>query len=217
MSDGFEQAFTIALDDLNNDRLEAPEEYLNMVPRARHDEFVAQLTAAMAERGPVEGVDELTAEAHQRALDALTQVRRNSGPCGILPGALIALRRARGIDRDAVLDHLAGEFSIGTSGRPALRRYYHRLETGALLGSKVSHRLLRSIATVLGARGDDFVAAAQPTGKQPRPIAVPAMGRGAGGSRGPRTVFDRSGADREVAPDPNIELVERLFCGGADA
>lgn len=217
MSGGFEQAFTIALDDLNNDRLAAPEDYLGMVPRARHDEFVERLTAAMAERGPIEGVDELSSEAQRRALAALAQVCGSSGPCGILPGALSALRRARGIERDDVLDHVAVEFSIGASARPALRRYYHRLETGALLGTKVSHRLLRSIATALGASGDDFIAAVQPTGEQPRLIGVPAMGRGSRGSRAPRNGADRSDAPTNAGPDPNVELVERLFCGGADA
>jgi hypothetical protein len=217
MSDGFEQAFTIALDDLNNDRLAAPEEYLGMVPRARHSEFVGRLTAAMAERGPIEGIDELSSEARRRALAALAEVRGSGGACGILPGALLALRRARGIDRDDVLDHVAREFSIGASGRPALRRYYHRLETGALLGSKVSRRLLDSIAAAVGASGSDFVAAVQPTGEQRRVGIGPAMGRGAGGFPKPAGFSDRPAGVRHVSPDPNVELVERLFCGGADA
>jgi hypothetical protein len=217
MSDGFEQAFTIALDDLNNDRLAPPEDYLTMVPRARHDEFVERLTAAMAERGPIEGVDELSCEAHRRALAALAQVRGSGGPSGILPGALITLRRARGIDRDDVLDHLASEFSIGPNGRPTLRRYYHRLETGGLLGTKVSHRLLRSIATRLGASGDDFIAAIQPIGEQSPLIAAPSMGRGAGSPRKLGNIVNRSDPAADPRPDPDVELVERLFCGGADA
>jgi hypothetical protein len=217
MSDGFEQAFTIALDDLNNDRLAAPEEYLTMVPRARHDEFVHRLTAAMAQRGPIEGVDELSSEAHRRALAALAQVHGHGGSCGILPGALIALRRARGIERNDVLAHVASEFAIGPSGEPTLRRYYHRLETGGLLGAKVSHRLLRSIATRLGASAEDFIAAVQPTGVSPTPIAVQAMGRGSGTRGRPRSVNDRAAAAARARSDPDVELVERLFCGGADA
>jgi hypothetical protein len=216
MSDGFEQAFTIALDDLNNERLAAAADYLGMVPRARHEEFVERLTAAMAERGPIEGVDELSREARRRALVALAQVSSSSGPCGILPGVLITLRRARGIDRDDVLDHVAREFSIGASGRPALRRHYHRLETGALLGSKVSHRLLHSIATRLGASGDDFVAAVQPSDAEAQLIVGPTMGRGSGSPLKPRTAVDRSDGGAAAWPDPEIELVERLFCGGAD-
>jgi hypothetical protein len=215
MSDGFEQAFTIALDDLNNDRLLAPEQYLKLVPQARHDEFTDRLMAAMAERGPIDGIDELSAEAHRHALAAVARARGSAGPCGILPGALIALRQARGIDRDELLDDVAADLEIGGGGRPTLRRLYHRLESGSLLGSKVSHRLLRSVAARLGASGDDFIAAVQPTGTPTRPVPAPAMGRAAGSRRGPGA---RQGNDaRYVAPDPDAELVERLFCGGPDA
>ncbi len=215
MSNAFEQAFTIALDDLNNDRLGDPKDYLAMVPRARHEEFIGMLTAAMGERGPIAGADELSAEGHRRALAAVALVQGSSGPCGVLPGALITLRRARGIERDAVLDHVAAEFEIGPNGRPALRRFYHRLETGTLLGSKVSHRLLRSVAARIGANGDDFIAAIQPTGERARLVGARAMGRSAGRGRvpgrGPVSEI------RETGPDPDVELVERLFCGGPDA
>jgi hypothetical protein len=215
MSDAFEQAFTIALDDLNNHRLGDPEDYLAMVPRARHDEFIGLLTAAMGERGPIARADELCAEGHRRALAAVAEVQGSSGPCGVLPGALITLRRARGIERDAVLDHVAKEFAIGQSGQPALRRFYHRLETGTLLGSKVSHRLLRSIAARVGASGDDFIAAIQPIGERARLVGAPAMGRSAGRGRVPAR--GPASEAREVGPDPDVELVERLFCGGPDA
>jgi len=215
MSDAFEQAFTIALDDLNHDRLLAPEEYLKLVPQARHEEFADRLLVAMAERGPIEGIDELSAEAHRHALAVVARVRGSAGPCGILPGALIALRQARGIDRNDLLDDVAADLAIGASGRPTLRRLYHRLESGSLLGSKVSHRLLHSIAARLGASGDDFIAAVQPTGAPTRPVTAPAMGRPGLSRRGPAP---RHGNDaRYVAPDPDAELVERLFCGGHDA
>ncbi len=215
MSDTFEQAFTIALDDLNNDRLGDPKEYLAMVPRARHGEFIDLLTAAMGERGPIAGADELSVEGLRRAQAAVATVQASSGPCGVLPGALITLRRARGVDRDEVLDHVAKEFGIGEGGRPALRRFYHRLETGTLLGSKVSHRLLRSVAARLGASEEDFIAAVQPTGGPARPVGAPAIGRSAGGGR----LHDAGQVSdaRLIGPDPDVELVERLFCGGPDA
>jgi hypothetical protein len=215
MSDGFEQAFTIALDDLNNDQLGAPEDYLTMVPRARHNEFVDRLTAAIGERGPVSGDDLLATQGYRRALAAVAQVRASSGSSGVLPGALVALRRARGIDRDDVLDHVAAEFGISQTARPALRRFYHRLETGGLLGSNVSHRLLRTIAACLGADGDDFIASIQPIGRPRRLTGTPAIGRPAGGGR--PVAGARAGPVRPVPPDLDIELVERLFCGGPDA
>jgi hypothetical protein len=212
---GFEQAFARALDDLAHDRLADPDEYLTMVPADRRDEFVDRLTAAMADRAPSTAVS--PEEAHERALAAVAAARSAGGPSGILPEALIALRRARGVERDDVLDHLATELEIGPGGRPALRRYYHQLETGTLLGSRVSHRVLGSLARRLGARLEDFVAAIQPTG---RAHGVPsgALARGAGDVRTGGSA-DRAGraAPGQAVPDPDAERVAQLFCGGPDA
>jgi hypothetical protein len=216
MSAGFEQAFARALDDLRHDRLADPEDYLTMVPRARHDEFVDRLTTAMARR-PATAVS--SEEAHQRALAAVATARRAGGPAGILPGALVALRHARGIERDEVLDHLAAEFALGAGARPALRRLYHQLESGTLLGSNVSHRLLASLARRFGARVEDFVAAVQPTGGARGP-AAPAMARGAGAARpggGGAGGAGDTAARAAAAPDAGVERVERLFRGGPDA
>jgi hypothetical protein len=209
MSAGFEQAFARALDDLHHDRLADPEDYLSMVPRARHDEFVDQLTAAMAERPPAAAASDA---AHGRALAAVAAARRAGGPAGILPGALVALRHARGIERDEVLDHLAAEFELGAAARPTLRRLYHQLESGMLLGSSVSHRLLASLARRFGARVEDFVAAVQPTGPARGP-AAPAMARGAGSQRG----GEAPGGAARAAAVPDAERAERLFLGGPDA
>jgi hypothetical protein len=217
---GFEQAFAQALDDLRHDRLAAPESYLSMVPRARHDEFVERLTAAMADAPPTGAV--AVGDAHARALAAVAAARQSGGPAGILPGALVALRRARGIERDDVLDHLAAEFELGESARPTLRRLYHGLESGTLLGSNVSHRLLASLARRFGARVEDFVAAVTPTGGAAGGPMAPMMARGAGaadGADGPRR---SAGAPRPTAaaravPDPGAELAQRLFTGGPDA
>jgi hypothetical protein len=213
MSTGFEQAFARALDDLAHDRLADPDEYLTMVPAARRDEFVDRLTAVMAQRPPSTAVP--AQEAHERALTAVSAARGASGPSGILPEALIALRRARGVERDDVLDHLAAELEIGPGGRPALRRYYHQLETGTLLGSRVSHRVLGSLARRLGARLEDFVAAIQPTGPA-RGALGGAFARGTGDARPGGGAAGRP-TSREVAPDADAERVAQLFCGGPDA
>jgi hypothetical protein len=215
MSTGFEQAFARALDDLHHDRLADPEAYLSMVPRARQDEFVDRLTAAMADRPPT---TVSSAEAHRRALAAVAGARSASGPAGILPGTLVALRHARGIERDEVLDHLAAEFALGAGARPTLRRLYHQLESGTLLGSSVSHRLLASLARRFGARVEDFVAAVQPTGPARGP-AAPAMARGAGTPRsgGAGGGGDTAARAAAAVPDADAEHARRLFCGGPDA
>ncbi|MEA2222769.1 MAG: hypothetical protein QOH83_1145, partial [Solirubrobacteraceae bacterium] len=121
----------------------------------------------------------------------------------------------RGVERDALLDALAAEYDLGPTGRDALRRYYHELESGALIGPNVAHRLLRSIARHLDCDGEDFVAAARAVRRRPPLRPVPAMGRSArdlGQRRGPAPGTRRTGQH-----DPDVELVERLFTGGPDA
>jgi hypothetical protein len=219
MIDAFDHAFLAAIDDLNAGRLHAdPGHYLRSVPVARHDEFTRRLTALMAARDPATH-EEVTAEARDAALTAMAAVTPGAGTEGILPGALRRLRKARGIERDTLIDALAGEYALGPAGRDALRRSYHRLESGALAGPRIAHRLLRSLARHLDADGEDFIAAARavvggPAGGRP----APAMGRSAGGSEPQRRDPAPVARSRSAGgPDPDVELVERLFTGGPDA
>ena len=218
MSDAFEQAFMAAIDDLNAGRLhDDPGHYLSTVPATRHVEFTRRLSALMAARGPG-AHDAVSGEAYEAALQAVAAVKASAGPAGILPGALRQLRKARGIERETLVDQLAAEYGIGFSGRDALRRFYHQLESGQLVGAKISHRLLRSIAAKLDADGDDFISAARVAVRgaaTPSLHALPAMGRSAGDLGGSPSAAPR---DRTVARrDSDVELVERLFCGGPDA
>jgi hypothetical protein len=222
MIDTFDQAFLAAIDDLNAGRLHGdPEHYLRTVPAARHAEFTRRLTALMTARGPADH-DEITAEAYDAALSAVTAVTSGSESAGLLPDALRRLRKLRGVERDTLIDALAAEYDIGPAGRDALRRHYHELESGTLAGPGNAHRLLRSLARHLDADGEDFIAAARAVARgaaRPRsPLrTTPAMARGAGDReqrRGAKTVA----APRTVSrPDPDVELVERLFTGGPDA
>lgn len=218
MSDTFEQAFMAAIDDLNAGRLhDDPGHYLRTVPAARHEEFTRRLSALMAARGP-SAHDAVSGEAYEAALSAVAAVKASAGSAGILPGALSQLRKARGIERETIVDELAAEYEVGRGGREALRRFYHQLESGQLVGPKISHRLLRSIAAKLDADGEDFISAARAVVRRaalPSLQAVPAMGRSAGEPAGHLSAAQ---PDRTVAPrDPDVEMVERLFCGGPDA
>ena len=227
MSDAFEHAFLAAVDDLNHGRLHNdPDMYLRTVPAARHDEFTHRLSALMAARGPAAD-DEGHTESYAAAMAAVAAVKASGGSAGILPGALRQLRKARGIERDAIIDRLADEYEVGATGRDALRRYYHQLETGSLLGPKLSHRLLRSLARIFEADAEDFIAAVRPMisgavsgGASPRPRLglAPAMGRSANSDE-PAGDARASGAPRgrTVGPDPDVERVEQLFCGGPAA
>jgi len=218
MSDTFEQAFMAAIDDLNAGRLhDDPGHYLSTVPSARHDEFTRRLSALMAARGP-SAHDAVSGDAYEAALQAVAAVKAGAGPAGILPGALRQLRKARGIERETLVDQLAAEYGVGSGGQDALRRLYHQLESGQLVGAKISHRMLRSIAAKLHADGEDFISAARAAVQQttrPSLHAVPAMGRSAGTpGRPPSTAPGHRTVARR---DPDVELVERLFCGGPDA
>jgi hypothetical protein len=217
MSDAFEQAFLAAVDDMNAGQLHAPEHYLRTVPAARHLEFTRRLSALMAARGP-RGT-EPTSEAFEAALGAVAAVRASAGQTGILPGALKQMRKARGIRSRDVVDALAAEYELGPGGREALREYYHQLESGELVGPKIAHRLLRSLAAFFQTEFEDFRAAVRPTGGAnggggARLRLAPAMGRGAGDEPG---AVSSSREERAVGPDPDVELVRRLFTGGPDA
>jgi hypothetical protein len=222
MIDAFDEAFLAAIDDLNAGRLnEHPEHYLRMVPAARHEEFTRRLTALMAARGPARD-DEITSEAYDAALSAVAAATSGAGSAGLLPGALRRLRKARGVERDALIDVLAAEYELGPSGRDALRRRYHELESGALTGPSIAHRLLRSLARHLGADAEDVIAAARatagaPAQRRPPLRPAPAMGRSAGGSERRRGDAPVAGSRRPAPPDPDVELVERLFTAGPDA
>jgi hypothetical protein len=170
----------------------------------------------MIARGPAEHDehDEVGADAYDAALSAVAA----STSAGILPDALRELRKLRGIERDALIDALAAEYDVGPAGRDALRRSYHELESGTLAGPSIAHRLLRSLAGHLDADGEDFIAAARAVVRRgPALRAAPVMGRSAGGAEQRRAPARVAGSRRIGPPDPDVELVERLFTGGPDA
>jgi hypothetical protein len=218
MIDAFDQAFLAAIDDLNAGRLHGdPEHYLRTVPAARHAEFTSRLTALMVARGPARH-DEVTSQAYDAALSAVTTVMAGSESAGLLPDALRRLRKQRGVERDTLIDALAAEYDIGPSGRDALRRRYHALESGSLAGPSLAHRLLRSLARHLDADGEDFIAAARTVARGRSPLRpATAMGRSAGDQESRRGAKAVAGPRSTSRPDPDVALVERLFTGGPDA
>ena len=143
---------------------------------------------------------------------AIAKVETSAGPTGVLPGALENMSRARGIEPDAVVGALATEFDITSDeGRSALRRYYHRVRTGQLLGSRITHRLLAALARIFDAEPEDFIAAVRPVGAAPR-LSV---ARHAATVR--RVAAEPTVAAEPANAHPDEELVKRLFCGGPDA
>lgn len=214
MSSAFEQVFWRAVDDINAGRIEPVEQYLALVPSDQRDELAALLADVLVTRGPTASPTPATSEGYSRALAAIDEISGSSGPTGVLPGALRAMRHSRGIERDRVVETLAHEFSIESSeGRKSLERFYHRLESGKLLGSRLAHRLLSSLARIFDVDVEDFVAGAQPTGPLARPRPIQAMGR----SGSPNPAVRPAAQPQSLSASDDERLVERLFTGGPDA
>jgi hypothetical protein len=212
--EAFERVFWQALDDLKEGAEKPIEDYLNLVPPAQRQELAQLLADVLLVRGPGSPPEAADGEGYRRAVAVVDEVLGKGGAAGILPGALKAMRNARGIEPDAVVERLASDFGVeGEEGRRALARNYHRLETGTLLGSKLSRRLLRSLAFVFDVDPDDVLAAAKLAAQGPPLGSVPAMGRSGGAVQKPPPSRS-SGAG---LPDPEVELVERLFHGGPEA
>jgi hypothetical protein len=208
----FERAFEQALDDLRAGEEKPIESYLRLVPEEDRPQLSEMLADVFLARGPGEPSRGGEREGYKRALAVVEEVLGSRGKSGILPGTLKAMRNARGIEPDAVVEKLAADFGVeGEEGRRTLARNYHRLETGALLGSKLSRRLLTSLAAVFDVDAAEIAAAARPAKEGPSLRSVPAMGR----SDGTRPAPGSRPSDR--LPDPEVELVERLFHGGPDA
>lgn len=211
--EAFERVFWQAVNDLK-EGLEKPiEDYLRLVPHEQREELGRMLADVLAARGPGPTPEASESEGYRRAVAVVDEVLGSRGTAGILPGALKAMRKARGIEPDGVVERLAADFEVqGEEGRRALARNYHRLETGTLLGSKLSRRLLESLASVFEVDPAEILAAAKPAAKGPPLRSAPAMGR-SGGAKGPTP----SPPPAAKLPDPEVELVERLFHGGPDA
>lgn len=211
--EAFERAFWQALDDFKEGSARPIEDYLRLVPREQRDELGELLAAVLLARGPAPSPGSSESEGYQRATAVVDEVLGSRGVAGVLPGTLKAMRNARGIEPDEVVERLAADFEVrGEEGRLALARDYHRLETGRLLGSKLSRRLLSSLAAVFDVDPAEVLDAARPAAGGPSLRSAPAMGR-SGGSRSPSP----SPPSTTQAPDPEVELVERLFHGGPEA
>jgi hypothetical protein len=210
--EAFERAFWQALEDMKTGSEKPIEDYLRLVPRGQRDELGRMLADVLLARGPAPAPDTADSEGYRRAVAVVDEVLGSRGVAGILPGTLKAMRNARGIEPDVVVERLATDFEVqGDDGRRALARNYHRLETGKLLGSKLSRRLLGSLAAVFDVDPAEVLAAARPAEQGPSLRSAPAMGR-SGDTQTPTP-------SRPTAklPDPEVELVERLFHGGPDA
>jgi hypothetical protein len=211
--EAFEQVFWRALNDLREGSEKPIEDYLRLVPRQQRQELGRMLADVLLARGPAPAPSAPESEGYRRAVAVVDEVLGKRGKAGVLPGALKAMRNARGIEPETAVERLAADLGVqGEEGRQTLARNYHRLETGTLLGSKLSRRLLDSLASVFDVDPADVAAAARPAAQAPSLKSLPALGRSAGARKPPA-----SPPSSARPPDPEVEFVERLFHGGPDA
>jgi len=206
----FEKAFWQAVDDADAGESKPLNSYLEFVPTGEQNELRALLAKVFAAQGPGTRPTPAQSESYARALDVIHRVRSETGSSGTLPGLLIQIRHSRGIERDHVVDRLTERFDLG-GARDAVRRAYHQLESGQLLGSRLSRRLLAAIGDVFEIDPGDLEAASEPTGSPPS--AQPAMAFGRGSDR-QASVPVESGRDPGARPDHRVRA---LFTGGRDA
>lgn len=210
----FDRAYLLALDDHNRGAVKGIGEYLRLVSADEQAELAALIVATLTPRRPAGASADALAEGYERAMSVIGAVDTSAGPTGVLPGALESMSRARGIEPDHIVAALAAEFDITSDdGLVTLRRYYHRMRSGQLLGSRIAHRLLAALARIFGAEPEDFIAAVRPIGRAPLLSAAPAMPRPAGDTR---STAIRAEAEAQVS-HPDDEFVKRLFCGGPNA
>jgi len=210
----FERVFWRAIDDLDAGEAEPLDRYLELVPTGQRDELAQLLAAVLAARGPAGAPTPAESESYARALAVIQQASEANGPSGTLPDLLVRIRHGRGIERETVIDALAERFEVGRVGQRTLRRLYHQLEWGQLLGSRLSRRLLAALGAIFQIDERDLDAASRSS--EPSKPAAPtlALARGSGRAR-PRTRRDAGAETAAVAAEE--ELVRRLFTGGRDA
>ena len=210
----FDRAYMLALDDHNSGAAKDIGAYLALVPAEEQAELATLIAATLIPRVPTHVSPAELSEGYERAMATIGAIEDAAGPTGVLPRALDAISRARGIEPEHVVAALADHFRITSAeGTAAIRRYYHRVRTGQLLGSRITHRLLTALATVFDADPEDFIAAARPVGGGPQLRAAPAMPRPAGDPR----IDSKATSAKVDAPHPDEALVKTLFCGGPDA
>lgn len=119
-----------------------PREYLDRAGPGRED--LSKLMEAYLQSAP------------RREPDAETVELARAWLAGASP--LTELRARRGIRVDAVVDAIVSEFALAPEKGPVVKRYYHRLEAGALDPSRLSGSLLDLLARTLGVARETILA-----------------------------------------------------------
>jgi hypothetical protein len=134
---------------------------------------------------------------------------------GAWPELLPRLRERAGLSVRAVAEQLVASFGLrGQEDRAAA--HLERMERGELDASRVSHRLLAALGTVLGVPGE---ALAEAGTLRFRPAAAPSPLFRAGGEPVPALAEDFAAlAAAAAAPaPPRMDELDRLFLGGPSA
>ena len=101
---GFDFAFWQAVDDMQSGAVRPIEAYLELVPAPDRDRLARMLADVLVARGPAPTPSAEQSEGYTRTLAIVDDMLGAATAAGILPSALKAMRNARGIDREHVID-----------------------------------------------------------------------------------------------------------------
>jgi transcriptional regulator with XRE-family HTH domain len=213
-----EQALSDFIDAWNAGRRPSVREHLARVPDGpQRDELAEQITTWL-EVAPTPAYSD-AARAQIRAEPAVRHVLDAvRGDAGLWPAVIPGLRARAGLTVGQLAARLVARFSLAPGSEERTADYLARLERGELEPSRVSRRLLGALGELLGASGDTLADAGRFAGGL-RPAAAGGTlfrAEGEAGQWVARDLDALSAAAMRPAP-PQLDELDRLFTGGADA
>jgi hypothetical protein len=193
-------------------------EHLARVPEGPERDALADQITTWLEVAPTPAYSE-TARAEIRAEPAVRHVLDAAGQdAGLWPAVIPGLRARAGLSVRQTASRLVERLALAPGSEERTADYLERLERGELEPSRVSRRLLGALGELLGASADTLADAAR-FGTGLRPAAAGGTLFRASGEAGDWVARDLealSAAAMRPAP-PELDELDRLFVGGADA
>jgi hypothetical protein len=198
-----DQLFNRFVDAWNAGKRPDVDDYLAQIPEPERPEFL-QMVSLFLEEAPVPPLSDEQREQVRAQPAYQRSVKLAESKAGLWSTLLPRLREKAKLTREQLVAALSTQLGI-TSQEQRVKLYYHRMETGQLDPSGVSHRVLDALAKLLHADVGELEEAGDFRG-----IAGPQ----------PAAVFMRSDMDGveavEAAPEsPGLpDEVDLLFTGG---
>lgn len=213
-----DQVLSDFIDAWNAGRRPSVRDHLTRVPAGpARDELADQITTWL-EVAPTPAYSD-AARAEIRDEPVVRHVLDAVGhDAGLWPDVIPGLRARAGLTVGQLAARLTERFSLGKGSEERTADYLARLERGELEPSRVSRRLLGALGELLGASGDTLADAGRFGGGLRAAAAGGTLFRAEGeaGDWVARDLDALSVAAMRPAP-PELDELDRLFVGGADA